>query len=225
MKIKYLALSSVLLVSVAFAGERGDVANHAAPVEHEAGCEDSGDFTGLFAGAGAGIDFNTIKVSDSSSKTLVDKTPTSFGVVALFGYGHTLENRVHVGGEASLAAKFSSDEAGAKAKSVNYGFFAKVGYDFDNAPILLGGLLGFGNSGVEYKKDKHEISGSKVRPQAGAFAQYKVGDGCSVRADVIYSFKSDNTETNKVANQVAPNKSLKWENKKWGVRAMVVYNF
>jgi hypothetical protein len=222
MDFKYLALSGALVAGFAFAGESGDVGKQSAPdgvVEHDAGASEGEDFTGFYAGGGGGFDNYTVKASKTS------KSPVAFGPVAVIGYGYTMpENRLYLGGEADVAIKVCFAKEGHKASPFMIGGSFKIGYDFSNIPLLVGGLIGFENHGVSAKPDgeKIDVSGRITAFRMGLFGGYKIGDGWHVRADVFFTFNSSKKQDNKDKTGTT---KIDLEGKKWGLRVMGVYTF
>jgi hypothetical protein len=227
MDFKYVALSGALVAGFAFAGESGDVGHHSAPVEaveHDAGASGEEDFTGFYAGGGGGFDNYTVKAGKTS------KSPVAFGPVAVIGYGYTMpENRLYLGGEADVAIKVAFAREGYKANPFMIGGSFRIGYDFSNVPLLVGGLIGFENHGVSAKPngEKIDVSGRMTAIRMGLFGSYKIGDGWHVRADLFFTFSSSKKQDNKDKTDKTKNavKSVDLEGKKWGLRVMGVYTF
>ncbi|MDR1475107.1 MAG: porin family protein [Holosporales bacterium] len=239
--MKKLMLPALLTVGLV-AGETNKC--FAAEVEEASGqesaaSEDNNGFSGFFVGGGAGIDFYSVGVKNEYVS--IDFSPKPFGAVLVAGFGQTLENQVYVGGELDIGIKSpSKDEktvkpkiknvsvelkTSSKARVFSIGGSLKVGYSFDNAPLLAYGLVGFENYGgtLDVSGPKSaEVSGSGSESftsfRLGAGCNYKFDDNWSARGDVLYAFKKEKSlNISKVSTKV--------EAGKFEIRAMALYNF
>ncbi|MDR1366205.1 MAG: outer membrane beta-barrel protein [Holosporales bacterium] len=196
-------------------------------------------FSGFSIGGGGGIDFCSVGVKDPK----ISPSSTAFGLVLVVGYGQVLENQIYIGGEFDVSLKHSSksnktvdiEANGVKGKAKleakrlmpSFGGLFKLGYCFDGAPVIVYGLLGFENWGVECSatvtlagKDltTGNVSKRSTVLRLGGGVGYKFDENWSGRLDLLYSFKKEHKfEGN--------SRSLEADCGKFEVRVLAAYNF